>query len=342
VIFMKRGPLVLAVAVLMGMLAAVPAAAGRAKVDLCHLRDDGSFRSIRVSARAVPAHLGHGDVQIGDAVPGLSGSRFADGCVPTPVDTDGDGVDDFEDNCPLVANLDQADLDGDGEGDVCDADIDGDGTPNVDDAFPYDPSEDADTDGDGIGDNGDNCPEVSNPGQEDSDGDGAGDACDASAVLARARSIDSAGNGVTIARLLDTNGDGIPSSGDTVEAGAFPTAFDGASFGAFPAGTFEVVSVPIWGCPSGGPQVQVIVAAGSISGYFDWFGFPGAGGEDFTARWTNGSTHEVRLRDYFSGWDTSFEDWWSHSVDGTIDIAKRWSPRDDSFFDIGVDPAICS
>ncbi|SDB65799.1 Por secretion system C-terminal sorting domain-containing protein [Flavobacteriaceae bacterium MAR_2010_188] len=35
-------------------------------------------------------------------------------------DTDGDGICDFEDNCPTTSNTDQADSDGDGIGDVCD------------------------------------------------------------------------------------------------------------------------------------------------------------------------------------------------------------------------------
>jgi hypothetical protein len=59
------------------------------------------------------------------------------------VDTDGDGECDSEDNCPAVANPNQADRDGDGVGDVCD-----------------------------------NCPDVANPDQQDSDGDGIGDACE--------------------------------------------------------------------------------------------------------------------------------------------------------------------
>ncbi|MEE8169895.1 MAG: thrombospondin type 3 repeat-containing protein, partial [Phycisphaerae bacterium] len=49
---------------------------------------------------------------------------------------------DCQDNCPEVANLEQADTDGDGFGDECD-----------------------------------NCPDVANPAQADTDGDGIGDIC---------------------------------------------------------------------------------------------------------------------------------------------------------------------
>jgi hypothetical protein len=37
-----------------------------------------------------------------------------------PPDSDGDGVPDYQDNCPDDANADQKDSDGDGLGDVCD------------------------------------------------------------------------------------------------------------------------------------------------------------------------------------------------------------------------------
>ncbi len=80
----------------------------------------------------------------------------------TGLDPDGDGVDDPPDNCPLVANPDQADNDGDGIGNACDPTPDG-----------------PDTDGDGVPDVTDNCDTVVNPGQADTDSDGAGDACDA-------------------------------------------------------------------------------------------------------------------------------------------------------------------
>ena len=42
-------------------------------------------------------------------------------------DTDGDGIADDADNCPLIANSDQANLDGDSVGDACDTDDDDDG-----------------------------------------------------------------------------------------------------------------------------------------------------------------------------------------------------------------------
>jgi hypothetical protein len=83
--------------------------------------------------------------------------------VPVPPDGDGDGITDADDNCPAVANADQADADGDGIGDACDA-------------FPNDPDNDAD--GDGVGGDTDNCPAVANPDQADVDNDGIGDACD--------------------------------------------------------------------------------------------------------------------------------------------------------------------
>lgn len=55
------------------------------------------------------------------------------------VDTDGDGVVDDVDNCPMVANADQRDHDADGRGDACDV-------------CPHLADDGADQDGDGVGD----------------------------------------------------------------------------------------------------------------------------------------------------------------------------------------------
>jgi hypothetical protein len=57
-----------------------------------------------------------------------------------PADSDGDGVPDATDNCPMVANADQRDHDADGRGDVCDL------CPHIAETV------DTDTDSDGVGD----------------------------------------------------------------------------------------------------------------------------------------------------------------------------------------------
>ncbi len=94
-------------------------------------------------------------------------------------DDDGDGVANDLDNCPTRANTDQADLDGDGLGDICDDDADGDGTPDSDDNCPRTANpEQTDTDSDSFGDACDNCPNVANFSQSDRTGNGVGDACD--------------------------------------------------------------------------------------------------------------------------------------------------------------------
>jgi hypothetical protein len=54
-------------------------------------------------------------------------------------DDDNDGVDDGLDNCPLVANANQADTDGDAAGDACDKDDDNDGFSDILDCQPLDP-----------------------------------------------------------------------------------------------------------------------------------------------------------------------------------------------------------
>ncbi len=92
------------------------------------------------------------------------------------------------DNCPFDSNPDQADIDCDRIGDLCDPcpyvpdngrDDDDDCVGTACDNCPLVPNLDqADEDLDGVGDACDNCPTDFNPDQADFDEDGFGDACD--------------------------------------------------------------------------------------------------------------------------------------------------------------------
>jgi hypothetical protein len=94
-----------------------------------------------VSLPATPPDLTHWDsTQLTLRFEGTSPSAIVDANVTSIL----------LDNCPDISNADQADYDGDGIGDACEADSDDD----------------------------DNCPEVANADQTDSDGDGTGDVCE--------------------------------------------------------------------------------------------------------------------------------------------------------------------
>lgn len=105
-------------------------------------------------------------------------------------DTDSDGVADWRDNCPTVANPTQTDSDQDGLGDACDV---------------------TDADGDGVPDGQDNCPDTHNPLQSNADDDARGDACETCVNDPNKFEPGSCGCGVAD---TDTDGDGTPDCND--------------------------------------------------------------------------------------------------------------------------------
>ena len=98
---------------------------------------------------SVDDHCAGGECVAGSYTPGCQvcgdgiceyPDETAQGCPQDcAVDPDNDGVVNEQDNCPAVANEDQADIDEDGAGDACDADDDGDGDPDDEDCEPTDP-----------------------------------------------------------------------------------------------------------------------------------------------------------------------------------------------------------
>lgn len=144
-------------------------------------------------------------------------------CGSQILDTDGDGINDDVDNCPNIANADQADNDGDGIGNVCDDDDDNDGILDTDDNCPLIANADqADTDGDGIGDvcdddddndgvldTDDNCPLTANADQADNDLDGIGDICDDDDDNDGILDVDDNCAVIVNPNQLDSDGDGV-------------------------------------------------------------------------------------------------------------------------------------
>jgi subtilisin family serine protease len=91
------------------------------------------------------------------------------------LDADGDGYIHDADNCDLVANADQADLDGDLLGNVCDDDADGDGLNAAAELAAGSNTLDADTDNDGLNDYDEVIVHGTSPVLADTDGDGVSD-----------------------------------------------------------------------------------------------------------------------------------------------------------------------
>ena len=180
-------------------------------------------------------------------------------------DSDNDGIDDEYDNCPTVANGDQADVDRDSVGDACDNcpddsnqyqedwdnddlgdacddDMDNDGIINTEDNCPkFENPQQIDTDSDGVGDECDSCPEDYNPDQEDANHNNIGDVCDDGIDtdhdgvpdnhdncpnIANADQLDSDGDGIGDACDNDSDNDGIEDNLDNCPIVANPDQLD--------------------------------------------------------------------------------------------------------------------
>jgi hypothetical protein len=90
-----------------------------AQINVCH-KTGNSWNAQSVNQSSLSAHLGHGDFEIDAQHP----------CPPVVVvDTDNDTIPDATDNCPVIANVSQADNDNDGVGNECDPFPNGDVCP---------------------------------------------------------------------------------------------------------------------------------------------------------------------------------------------------------------------
>src|SRR5215213_4881576 len=151
---MPRALLSITTLIIVLTMAALPAVEARPKD-----KTDGNPRDLAAEPRPGDevARTAEGADPPGTTTDGVGSS---DERTLLALDADGDYIPDALDNCPNVQNPDQADADGDGNGDPCTV---------------Y-----QDTDGDTVPDKSDNCPNIATSDFSDRDGDGVGDSCDKS------------------------------------------------------------------------------------------------------------------------------------------------------------------
>ncbi|TLM64757.1 MAG: DUF1566 domain-containing protein, partial [Deltaproteobacteria bacterium] len=165
---------------------------------------------------------------------------YADNLLLAFLDSDGDAVPNRDDNCPMVSNPDQLNLDSDSQGNACDLDDDNDNVADTGDNCPLIVNGDqSDADGDGVGnacdpdddndglpDGVDNCPQAANADQLNTDGDPLGNACDPDDDNdGTADNIDAFP--LDLAESVDTDGDGIGNNGDNCTTVANADQADG-------------------------------------------------------------------------------------------------------------------
>ncbi|MFA5837917.1 MAG: hypothetical protein WC837_13275 [Bellilinea sp.] len=85
--------LMVILALFFALVPATGVSAAVVKVPVCHLdKDSGSFFLINISDNAYDTHLNHGDVNPGDAIPGVLGMIYGEDCAPLRVFADVTGT----------------------------------------------------------------------------------------------------------------------------------------------------------------------------------------------------------------------------------------------------------
>jgi YVTN family beta-propeller protein len=167
-----------------------------------------------------------------------------------------------------------------------------------------------DSDGDGILDAFDNCPSVSNPGQEDLDGDGIGDACDTAILISPTATSIGSTTATLGANVASGGGGGISARGTVWGTAADPTT-NGLAEGGVGTGTFS--------------QARTSLPAGTKI-YYRGYATGSSGVNDYSPSgsfYTEPSTPDSGVSYYSVGQNAMTVTWTRGNGDGVIVLMKQ-------------------